>query len=76
MTPIRGWCGQYLSSTKPVGSDQSMAQAVVRHGIWERAMRLVPAAQATANGRMASGMVHTRNTWKATQTGNTQVAVA
>ena len=40
---------------KPTGSDQSMAQAVVRHGTNERASGLVRGRQATANGRISSG---------------------
>jgi len=45
---------------KPVGIDQSMAQAVLRHGTYELASFLVVAAQAITNGRISSGTDHAR----------------
>ena len=59
-TPISGWSGQTRSRMKPVGIDQSMAQAVLRHGTYTRASCRVPATQATANGRISSGIAHVR----------------
>ena len=37
-----------------------MAQAVLRHGTYERASLFVLASQATANGRISSGIVQAR----------------
>ncbi len=59
-TPVVGWCGHTRSRMKPAGIDQSMAQAVVRHGTYELASFLVAAAQATTNGRISSGIDQAR----------------
>ena len=59
-TPMSGWCGHSRSRMKPAGIDQSMAQAVLRHGTYARASLFVLASQATANGRISSGMDQAR----------------
>ena len=59
-TPMVGWCGHTRSRMKPAGIDQSMAQAVLRHGTYTLASFLVVVTQAITNGRISSGIVHTR----------------
>jgi hypothetical protein len=80
MTPTTGSPDKERSRMIPMGSDHSMAQAVVRHGRNQRATGPVPAAQATAKGRTSSGIVHFRSAWdtpeKKAKTGKTQVATA
>jgi hypothetical protein len=75
-TPISGWRGQDLSRTIPIGSDHSMAHAVVRAGRYQRASSFVPAVQATAKARTISGSTRSRGTWEKAVTGMAQVATA
>ena len=75
-TPTIGSDRQDLSRTIPIGSDHSMAQAVVRHGRYQRASGPVPAAQATTKGRTSSGSICSRGTWEKMSTGMAQAATA
>ncbi len=59
-TPTVGWCGHTRSRMKPVGIDQSMAQAVLRHGTYKLDSFLVVVTQATTNGRISSGIDQAR----------------